>query len=87
MPRPKIRREVAIPTDDEIISLANVSPEIAGRYLGKSSQYIRSGLQYRLFPFGTAVKHKQWCYQICGPALVKFKREGIVFAAPPEDEG
>lgn len=63
--------------DKKISEMANVSPEIAGKYLGKPAQFIRWGLQTGKLPFGVAVKTKRWSYHISGKALVHYKQYGI----------
>jgi hypothetical protein len=40
------------PTDEEIRSMPNVPPDIAGRYIGKPAQFIRCGLRAKELPFG-----------------------------------
>jgi hypothetical protein len=67
---------------EDIIKLANVSPEVAGKFLGKSAQFIRCGLQSGKLPFGVAIKTKRWSYHISGEALVHYKKYGIGGQAP-----
>ena len=61
---------------EELEKLANVSPEVAGKFLGKSAQFIRCGLQSGKLPFGVAIKAKRWSYHISGEALVYYKQYG-----------
>ena len=63
--------------DKLIFEMDNVSPVIAAKYLGKNPQFIRCGLQHGILPFGVAIKNKRWCYNIPGPALVRYKKQGI----------
>lgn len=63
-------------TDDQIAAMDNVSPIIAGKYLGQTPEVIRRGLIRKEFPFGTAVKLRRYVYCIPGPALVRYKHYG-----------
>ncbi len=65
-------------TDEQIASMDNVSPEIAGKYLGLNPQVIRILLQRGKVNFGTAVKLRRYVYHIPGPALVRYKHYGNV---------
>ena len=42
----------------------NMSVEEAAEQMGVTKEYIRLGLQQKVFPFGTAVKMKAWRYNI-----------------------
>lgn len=66
-------------SDDEIYEMDNVSCEVAGKYLGLSGTTIRQALREGRVPFGVAVRSDggHFRYAIPGPALVKFKQEGI----------
>ena len=63
-------------TEAEILTAEKVTPEMAGKYLGCPTQFIRAGLEFKCLPFGAAVQGKRWSYYISGQALIKFKREG-----------
>lgn len=63
-------------TDEQIAAMDNVTPEIAGKYIGKSAEFVRIGLILGKFPFGVAFKKTQYVYHIPGPALVRYKQFG-----------
>lgn len=43
----------------------NITPQIAGKIMGTSAQFIRLGLQQGRLPIGTAVQmNSQWSYHI-----------------------
>ena len=51
----------------------SISPEIAGKIIHKSTQYIRKGLQSGRLPFGTAVKiSSHWTYHISPKLLAEY---------------
>ena len=64
------------PTDDEILTLDNVPPRVAAKYIGESLLSIYYGLQQRAAPYGYAVEHpgKRWTYNISPGLLVAYKR-------------
>lgn len=65
-------------TDAQIAAMDNVTPEIAGKYLGRTAELIRRGLIQETLPFGSAIKLRRYVYSIPGPALVRYKHYGRV---------
>ena len=65
-----------VPTDEEILAMDRVLPEIAAKYLDVDTQYIRFGLQQRSLPFGTAVQNPsgKYSYLVSPGLLVAYKR-------------
>lgn len=64
------------PTDEEILSFANVPVDMAARYIGWSNTTIYYALQEERAPFGFAAqnpKTKSWTYNISPGLLVKYK--------------
>ena len=65
------------PTDEEILALDNVRPDIAGRYIGWSSPTITNALKQERAPFGFAAQNPEtgsWHYNISPGLLVAYKR-------------
>lgn len=62
--------------DEEILTMDNVPPKVASKYLGVALLYIYYGLQQHAFPFGAAVKNPggKWSYHISPGLLVAYKR-------------
>lgn len=51
----------------------SISPEVAGKIIHKSTQFIRIGLQNGRLPFGTAVKiSSHWTYHISPKLLAEY---------------
>jgi hypothetical protein len=63
-------------TDEYILSLDRVTPEIAGKYIGADHEFIRNGLKQRVLPFGSAVlcPGGRYSYHISPGLLVAYKR-------------
>lgn len=55
--------------EPEMTGVFNLPIKDAARLMGKSPDWVRQGLRDRVFPFGYAVKNKQWSYYI---SSVKF---------------
>lgn len=55
--------------EPERTGVYNLPIKDAARLMGKSPDWVRQGLRDRVFPFGYAVKNKQWSYYI---SSVKF---------------
>lgn len=60
-------------SDDFILSLKKVTVQIAAEYLGISVRNIQAGMQEKMFPFGIALKKKEWIYIIFPERLVMYK--------------
>ena len=61
------KRTATTPTDEEILALDNVRPDIAGRYIGWSSPTITNALKQERAPFGFAAQNPEtgsWHYNI-----------------------
>lgn len=66
-------------SDDYILSLRRVTPQIAAKYLGLSVEKIREGIQDGSFPFGTVVGSREagkLTYDIRPQALVDYGHRG-----------
>lgn len=66
-------------TDERILAMSNVPPQMAARYLSKGDDFIFDGLRDGTLPFGTAVrssKSGKWVYDIRPEALVRYKHSG-----------
>lgn len=63
------------PTDEEILAFDNVPTEVAGRYIGWSTQAIRAALRMGTAPFGFASQPvgKEWSYHVCPGLLVRYR--------------
>lgn len=59
--------------DEFILSLKNVTVQIAAEYLGISVRNVQAGMQQKMFPFGVAFKNKEWIYKIFPERLVMYK--------------
>ena len=71
------KRTATTPTDEEILALDNVRPDIAGRYIGWSSPTITNALKQERAPFGFAAQNPEtgsWHYNISPGLLVAYKR-------------
>ena len=63
------------PTDEQIMSYANVPIEIAGRYIGWGHSAVRYALREGRAPFGFAAEGENvWYYNISPGMLVRYKR-------------
>lgn len=62
-------------TEAEIRKMDNVSPEDAAKFIGKTVDFIRCGLQYQTLPFGCAVKMPggRYSYSISPGLLIAYK--------------
>lgn len=60
-------------TDEEILSMKEVSARVAADYLGMTYSMLTWKLQQGELPFGTAKKNREWSYHISPQALVKYK--------------
>jgi len=71
-----------MPTDKEILSLDNVPPVTAAKYLGLSIHSLYYGLQQHVFPFGVAVLNPggKYSYHISPGLLVAYKRGTLAVA-------
>lgn len=71
-----------MPTDAEILSMDNVLPSIAAKYLGLSLPALYYGLQQHVFPFGTAILNPggKYSYHISPGLLVAYKRGTLAVA-------
>lgn len=54
--------------------VATITPEMAGKIIGKNAEYIRAGLRQGRFDFGSAVQGKtgQWNYNIIESKFKKY---------------
>ena len=82
----------APPTDEQIMSYANVPVDVAGRYIGWNPATIYRALRKQRAPFGTAVENeetKTWSYHISPGALVNSARTtpGIQVGRPRKNYG
>lgn len=59
--------------DEFILSLKKVTVQIAAEYLGISVRNVQAGMQEKMFPFGIALKKKEWIYIIFAERLVMYK--------------
>ena len=64
-------------TSEDILKYRNVPTDIAAKYIGKNTQYVRIGLRLGRLPFGTAVQNKNWSYHI-SPGLLVAYQEGTL---------
>lgn len=72
-------------TAKDILKFDNVPPQVAGKYLGKSVNFIYYGLQDKVLPFGHAVigrKKGRWSYHISPAKLVAYQ-ESEELTEPP----
>lgn len=60
-------------TDDDIMSMGKVTPQVASYYLGIPVRNIHEGLQGNVIPVGYAYKKNEWVYVIFPERLVKYK--------------
>lgn len=60
-------------TDEEIMSMNKITPQVASRYLGIPVRNIHEGLQENAIPVGYAYKKNEWVYVIFPERLVKYK--------------
>lgn len=71
------KSDAPIPTDEEILAMDNVRPDIAGRYIGWSSPTVSNALRQERAPFGFAAQNPEtgsWHYNISPGLLVAYKR-------------
>lgn len=59
---------------EDIEEVETITPEIAGKYLHRSAEFIRAGLRQEKFDFGTAVQGKtgQWSYIIIKSKFLEY---------------
>ena len=58
---------------EKIMSIENIKIKEAAKLMGKSEQFIRVGLQQKIFPFGYAVKMSSvWTYHISPKKLEEY---------------
>ena len=59
---------------NEEIRVETLTPEQAGKMIGKGAEFVRVGLQQNIFPFGNAVKTKsgQWNYLIIASKFYEY---------------
>jgi len=60
-------------SDEEILELSRVSPQVASAYLGVPVRNIQEGMQNEKIPIGYAYKKSEWVYVIMPERLVKWK--------------
>ena len=60
-------------TDDEIMSLSRITPQIAACYLGVPVRNIQEGMQFEKLPIGYSYKKNEWVYVIMPERLVRWK--------------
>lgn len=75
-------------TDDDILTADKVSTEMAAKYLGTDTQYVRLGLQQNRLIYGNAVLNPggRWSYHISPGLLVAYKRGTLALVMRPEYE-
>ena len=72
-PRPKLKKGM---TDDELLEIGKVTPEIAAAYLqnGTSAHYLRLDAQRGDCPFMQAIRNKgRYSYRVNVGLLIKYK--------------
>ena len=60
-------------TDEEIMGLTKVTPQIASSYLGVPVRNIQEGMQNNVLPIGYAYKKNEWVYVIMPERLIRWK--------------
>ena len=60
-------------TDEEIMELSKVTPQIASFYLGVPVRNIQEGMQNNVLPIGYAYKKNEWVYVIMPERLIRWK--------------
>ena len=71
------KSEALTPTDEQILAMDTVRPDVAARYIGWSSVTITNALKQERAPFGFAVQNLKtgtWTYNISPGLLVAYKR-------------
>lgn len=71
------KKPASVPSDEEIMSYANVPYPLAAKYIGWSDITVRYALQEERCPFGCAAQNPKtgtWSYNISPGLLVKYKR-------------
>lgn len=65
-----------VPSDSEILTMDNVLPVVAAKYIGETPVFVRLGLQQNRLPIGSAVQNPsgKWSYNISPGLLVAYKR-------------
>jgi len=73
-------------TDSEILSMPNVLPTVAAKYIHETPSFVRLGLRQNRLPFGSAVKGKsKWSYHISPGLLVAYQRGTLKIQMSPEN--
>ena len=82
------RRQTAPrPSEDEILSYANVPTMVAAKFLGWSDPTLRYALREGRAPFGIAARNPDtntWSYNIAPAALIEYSKHGLRPAMPRE---
>lgn len=60
-------------TDEDIMSMTRVTPQVASCYLGIPVRNIHEGMQENKIPIGYSYKKSEWVYIIIPERLIKFK--------------
>lgn len=60
-------------TDDEIMELSRVTPQVASNYLRVPVRNIQEGMQNNKLPIGYAYKKNEWVYIIMPERLIRWK--------------
>ena len=60
-------------SDNEIMELSRVTPQVASDYLGVPVRNIQEGMQNDKLPIGYAYKKSEWVYVIMPERLVRWK--------------
>lgn len=62
--------------EEDIIKVETLTPEQAGKMIGKSAEYIRAGLRADRFKFGSAVPPKKpggsWSYNVIKSKFLEY---------------
>ena len=76
----KVVRKEVIEMENEVKRVETLTPEQAGKIIGKNAEYIRAGLRLQRFDFGSAVPPKKpggnWNYNIIKSKFLEYA--GIV---------
>ena len=60
-------------TDEEIMEISKITPQIASRYLGISVRNVQEGMQNDKLPIGYAYKRNEWVYVIMPDRIIRYK--------------
>lgn len=73
-------------TEKEILSMQNVLPTTAAKYIDKTPTFIRLGLQQNRLPFGSAVQNPsgKWSYHISPGLLAAYQKGTLNIEMKPE---